>query len=256
MIVINEKIGFLSVERVLFNKNNSSKSDMSRIMRIDSELPNNWYTANEKSYTVMSDLSLDEEELLKLMRKKVKYEVVRAEKDELTYEFYESEQLKNTPELLEEFEKAYIHFANGLEDKSVLKAYNKQKIDLYVKNGCLLLSCMRKDKLVVYHVYMYDENEAVLMFSVSDFRDESIDRNLAGRANKLLHYYDMLYFKKMGLKKYDWGNISNKENPNGIDNFKISFGGAVCDKYNVLVGNTIFGKLFVFIYKTFVRRGK
>lgn len=57
-----------------------------------------------------------------------------------------------------------------------------------------------KGNLAVYHVYMYDENEAVLMFSVSDFRDEDIDRNLAGRANKLLHYDDMRYFKKRDLR--------------------------------------------------------
>ena len=256
MITINEKIGILSVERVLFNATNSGDSDLTRIMRVDSELQNNWYTANEKAYTVVTNLVLDEDELLRLMRKKVKYEVVRAEKDELTYEVYAAEQLKNNVGIVEEFEKAYIHFANGLEDKSVLKAYSRKKVDLYIESNCLLLSRMRKDKLVVYHVYMYDENETVLMFSVSDFRDESIDRNLAGRANKLLHYYDMLHFKKLGLKQYDWGNISNKDNPNGIDNFKISFGGEVCDKYNILVGNTLLGKLFVLFYKTFIRRGK
>ena len=256
MVIISEKIGFLSVERVLFNVINTNKSDMTRIMRIDSKLPENWYTANEKSYTVISNLTMNEEELLNLMRKKVKYEVTRAEKDELTYEIYDSEQLANDQTIIEEFEKAYIHFAKELEDKNVIKAYKRDKIDLYIRNHCLLLTCMRKGNLAVYHVYMYDENEAVLMFSVSDFRDEDIDRNLAGRANKLLHYDDMRYFKKEGLKKYDWGNISSKENYNGIDNFKISFGGEICDKYNVLIGNTLAGKVFVAIYKKIMRSGK
>ena len=42
MVIISEKIGFLSVERVLFNVINTNKSDMTRIMRIDSKLPENW----------------------------------------------------------------------------------------------------------------------------------------------------------------------------------------------------------------------
>ena len=104
---------------------------MTRIMRIDSKLPENWYTANEKSYTVISNLTMNEEELLNLMRKKVKYEVTRAEKDELTYEIYDSEQLANDQTIIEEFEKAYIHFAKELEDKNVIKAYKRNLKIIY-----------------------------------------------------------------------------------------------------------------------------
>lgn len=253
---MKDKIGILSVERVWFETEEERKTDVTRITRVDLPETDKWYVCNEKAYTVMSNLSLSEEELLKGMRKKVRYEVTRAEKEELAYSIYDSEELKKCIEVVDQFEKAYLHFASSFDNKIVLKAYSRKKIDLYIQNNCLLLTCMKKENLTVYHMYVFDKNETVLIYSVSDFRDDNIDNNLAGRANKLLHFYDMKYFKTLGLQRYDWGNISSKDNPNGIDNFKISFGGVVQDKYNILIGNTLLGKIFVLVYKAFIRRGK
>ena len=119
----------------------------------------------------------------------------------------------------------------------------------YIEANCIFLSRMTKDNLVVYHVYSYDKNETVLLYSVSDFRDSDVDQNLAGRANKLMHYKDMCLFKNMQLQRYDWGNIANPVHPNGIDNFKLSFGGDIHDKYNILIGLTFKGNLAVDAYR-------
>ena len=97
-------------------------------------------------------------------------------------------------------------------------------------------------------VYLH-KNNAVLCYSASDFRGESVDRALAGRANKLLHWKDMLQLKEAGCEVYDWGNVSSFEEYNGIDTFKAGFGGAQQVLYNVAVGNSLRGKLAVSVLR-------
>ncbi|MBQ2936393.1 MAG: hypothetical protein IJD96_09185, partial [Lachnospiraceae bacterium] len=75
--------------------------------------------------------------------------------------------------------------------------------------------------------------------------EESADQSMIGRANKRLHWEDMKYFKEKGLVRYDWGGISDFENPNGIDEFKLKFGGDKITYYNVFTGNSLLGKLAV-----------
>ena len=67
--------------------------------------------------------------------------------------------------------------------------------------------------------------------------------------NKLLHIKDMEWFRERGYLLYDWGNIHSSQNPNGIDKFKMSFGGEIVTVYNSFVGNSLLGKLLVSLYK-------
>ena len=89
----------------------------------------------------------------------------------------------------------------------------------------------------------------MLNYSVSNFRMDPSKRNLAGRMNKLLHIKDMDWFRERNYTLYDWGNISSSQNPNGIDIFKMSFGGDVVTVYNSFVGNSFLGRLLVVLYK-------
>jgi lipid II:glycine glycyltransferase (peptidoglycan interpeptide bridge formation enzyme) len=56
------------------------------------------------------------------------------------------------------------------------------------------------------------------------------DKSLVGRAHKLLIVKDILYFKEMGFKTFDFGGYvkdTKDESLRGINNFKLSFGGKV-----------------------------
>lgn len=247
MICITEKYGPFHIKRVWFNNSLECGCTLLRQMRIDE--PSSLRTArNELSYTVISDLTVDKEDLLANARKTVRNEIRRAEKDGLSLSFFDSEKLSKHPEIVEEFESAYKKFAEQLQNETVKAAYQRKKIDQYILAKCLMITKSKKDSLCVYHAYVYDENETVLIFSVSDFRDDCVDKNFAGRANKFLHYKDMLLFKEMGLLRFDWGNISDPDNFNGIDLFKLSFGGSIEKKYNILLGRNLIGKLFVYFY--------
>lgn len=248
MIKIVENHGPCTIKRVWFKKEYDSDCTLLRLMRVDepSELKASY---SELSYTPISDLTLSEDELLMAVRKTVRNEIRRAENDSLDLFFFDSDDINNDSEIVNEFEKAYQKFAKNLNNDRVSSAYSRKKIEQYLKAKCFFLTEAKKGPLSIYHAYVYDEEEVVLIYSVSDFRDYSVDRNLAGRANKYLHYQDMLMFKRQGLKVYDWGNVSDPDNLNGIDNFKLSFGGTLKTKYNILIGCNLIGKIFVKYYR-------
>ncbi|TJX13643.1 hypothetical protein E9840_08585 [Tissierella creatinini] len=252
MIKISRKIFFLRLEQIWFQNNISSTHDVIRYMRVPNKIENDSrYIANNASYTVITQLNKSEEELLKDMKKNVRYEIKKCINEDVSISFYNSEDISENPSILKEFENAYMTFASG--NKKLTKAFSKRKIDSYCDNNCITLSSATFPGGKVFHVYVNDENNTVLIYSASNFREENVDRNLAGRVNKLLHYKDMIYFKGLGLTTYDWGNISSPYEPNGIDVFKMSFGGEVCKVYNIYLGNSLIGNATILLLKKYLR---
>ena len=125
--------------------------------------------------------------------------------------------------------------------------FDENLIKKYINNNCFLISVAEFEKGKVYHAYFFSDSSTCLWYSASDFRNQEVDRNLAARANKRLHFEDMKHFKDIGIKLYDWGNVTtqNNANPNGIDKFKASFGGTYTEKYSYTVGNTLLGKILL-----------
>lgn len=72
----------------------------------------------------------------------------------------------------------------------------------------------------------------LLLYSASLFRtsDHATDRAAAGRANRFLHWHDMLHFKMSGCATYDPGGIDvfgRSWETARIASFKRGFGGFV-----------------------------
>ena len=244
-----ERKAFYTLERVWFTREAiSSKADICRYLRTSIPIRGR-VTISESLETVLTDLTVPIEEILSRATKTIKYEVNKCEKEEIAISFYTSEDLKNDKTILDEFEKAYLDFAKTINVKMVDDAYQRSKINNAVVCDTIMLSKAVKDNVEVFHVYFCGGKETCLCYSVSNYRDDDSKRNLAGRMNKLLHVKDMKWFKGHGFTIYDWGNISSSQTPNGIDKFKLSFGGEVTTLYNSFVGNTIKGKLLVMLLK-------
>ena len=128
---------------------------------------------------------------------------------------------------------------------------NTNELIGYALSNRLIVSCASIDgKTVVYHSYIFDDKNCRLLHSCSDFRTgDSSERNSIGRANKYLHWMDILSFKREGLIKYDWGGVASFEKPNGIDMFKEAFGGDRISYYNIYVPKTIRRKLYIIVVK-------
>jgi lipid II:glycine glycyltransferase (peptidoglycan interpeptide bridge formation enzyme) len=103
--------------------------------------------------------------------------------------------------------------------------------------------------VLVWHAYIVWRTSAVLLYSASHFRHRSgAERALVARANRWLHWKDMLHFKRMGFEHYDWGGLFEDESSAdraGINSFKRDFAGQRIAAYNCTVPLTLRGRLYL-----------
>lgn len=252
-----DKHRFYSVERVLFPEGEipDSPCDLIRYMRFSEAQPSFSAGIQDVAYTYLTDLNASDEEILASFSKTVRYEVRRSEKDPLTISYYTPQALLEKQEILKDFTQTYLHFCELCGNEDLKSALDEALIHTYIQNNCFLLSAAAFPKGKVYHAYFFSDDSACLWYSASDFRNQDVDRNLAGRANRRLHLEDMKYLREQGIRRYDWGNVStrNNENPNGIDQFKASFGGSYSEMYSYTLGNTLWGKLLLLGRKLLTR---
>lgn len=206
----------------------------------------------KKQYTLVTDLTIEENELLSKIKKNCRYEIRRAEREEAIYTILDAGELKNHPEIVDEFEKTYnkMFEIKGLEGYS----FNKSLVKAGINAGAVVITkCQDKTDvdLVVYHLYLSDFNNSVLVYSASPVWDnpEKEKINSIGRMNKYLHWKDMLYFKSMGCQRFEWGGITDPDNPNGIDKFKMEFGGDAACFINYIRANSLIGNLYLFVLR-------
>ena len=119
-------------------------------------------------------------------------------------------------------------------------------LNVFNPNILLTMACLG-DEPVVMHSYIIDrEDKRVrLLHSASDFRSLSTsqERAIIGRANRFLHYSDIIYFKNNGFFIYDFGGISLDKNDAEqlkISEFKRGFGGVLVEESNFLSWPLIF----------------
>ncbi|MGM9484168.1 GNAT family N-acetyltransferase [Roseateles sp. NT4] len=179
-------------------------------------------------YTSLIDLKQDEAQLLEGIGKGFRYEIRRAaDKDGLITQF-------STPDVqaLAPFLGHYDAFAAG---KGLAPA-NRAKLAALAARQALVLAIVSTPDgaWLAAHLYLVNHERTRLYHSAS-LTAEGADRQLVGRANKLLHWRALQHFKAAGLSTYDMGGISMGEALKAIDDFKQSFGGQLVREYNCLV---------------------
>jgi len=110
---------------------------------------------------------------------------------------------------------------------------SKLKFNIWGDSFVLRVAFIDENNPLVFHSYLLDKTikRVRLLHSVSCLYSENnstFDKSFISRANRLLHFEDMIYFREMGFIMYDFGgyafNTSDKS-LKGINNFKDSFGG-------------------------------
>lgn len=195
--------------------------------------------------TLHIDLKLNEEEIFNGIEKNTKYKINRAIKsDNLTYEMSVNPDSK----LVDEFNNFYNIFA---KDKGITPC-NKSKLMTLNNNNALAISFIRdKDnQILCYHIYITDKIRGRLLYSASHFRisEDNNKSSLIGRANRLLHWLDIKYFKNSGYMIYDFGGLFIDESIEGnknINRFKLGFGGKPVIEYHTYCSRGIIGKLIL-----------
>ena len=216
MILLNTKFLFLNYKRIWFASSLPKKSifDLISLRQYKGTAPSGWH--ERKFTTLFTDLTEDEAALLKKIAKNTAYEIKRAEREGVIA----------TVDSIENFR----IFFNDFAPTKGLKRLSRKNIASY-KSFTIVTKAELNNQALAMHAYLVDADDgrARLLYSATINRiTEHTDLNLIGRANRLLHWKDMLLFKSHGIKIYDWGGIAGEpDNPktSGIDAFKQHFGG-------------------------------
>lgn len=202
-------------------------------------------------HTLLTDLQEPLEEIFKQINKNYRYEINRSKKENIECIIYGAKDIKENPSILINFKKEYEDFTSS---KGIANTYNESAMKKYIDNDNVILTkAFKNEQDYAQHIYVCDDANARLLYSISNFRIEGSDRNLVGRANKLLHWEDIEYLKNNEFKTLDWGGISSVTNPNGVDIFKKGFAGQEKDYYNIIIGNSYLGRLAILAKK--LKRG-
>lgn len=116
--------------------------------------------------------------------------------------------------------------------------------------GQLALSVVtREGEPLVWHASVISGTTAGLQYSCSKFRSGDNEyRARVGRANRWLHWQDMLQLRARGITRYDWGGFfSDESTPEraGINNFKRSFGPTAVPTFDCTIPVTLRGRMWL-----------
>jgi hypothetical protein len=208
--------------------------------------------AAEEKLTLVSDVSVPEDAIAESFINTCRYQIRRADtKDGLTEEF-----ITEPAGRLDEFCEYFDAFA----PKVSIDPADRQWLGEACRTGMLVLSTARAPDgtTLVWHAYFRRGSLSQLQHSASYFRDGDADhRNLVGRANRWLHWRDMLAFKRLGVTRYDWGGVFEDDSTPvraGINNFKRSFGGRLERRCEYAVPVSALGRIFLPLRDAWRRR--
>ena len=239
MIVINGR--FATYGEVWFDEDPPAHSDVDVLMFRQCSRSVDGYIC-KPFMSLVNDLSVSEETIMAAFGNTNRYKIKRAaSKDGL-----ESECVANPRTQLDRFSDFYDEFA--LQKK--LPAAYRRGLNAACDAGQLHLTYAAKEGWkLVWHAYISYGQKIALLHSASLFRDmRNVDRALLGRANRWLHWRDMLHFKQLGLRCYDWGGVfedeSNAERV-GVNTFKREFGGNPVRTFNCTLAVTLKGRVYL-----------
>ena len=205
----------------------------------------------ERLYTILIDLSRDEDALLSELDKTTKYQAKRAkERDDVRTETFISLGDKSREKLDQ-----YIDFFNEFAKSKDRGLIDLADLESFHEAGTLCVRSVIDNKsgtTLSMHCNVVSDGKARLHQSSSHVRgsDDADFRSLVGRANRFLHWDDILYFKGLGISFYDFGGWyggTEDQEKLAINKFKEAFGGTKTEEFSYLVPCTFAGKASIFM---------
>lgn len=197
---------------------------------------------NNAFSTILLDLQKSENDLLGAMNAGTRYKIRKAAKEGFSCEV----PVQIDSSVILTFCDFYNHFA---VQKGICRL-NYSDAGRYASVNMLDLSMCREEsgKAVVWHSHIIAGGRARLWHSasLSPSHKDSKSRNAIGRANRYLHWHDILRFGAAGFAYYDFGGWYDGRSDLaklGINNFKEEFGGRIVREFNCHVMHTQRGRL-------------
>lgn len=171
-------------------------------------------------YTIVIDLGESDDGLLANCGKNTRYKINRAKREGVGFN-------------LEDNLQHFANFYNTFAQQKSLAILQQKHLESLIPYLHVTKATLAGDDLVM-HSYLVDKSigKARLLHSASHFRQENkvVSKNTIGRANRFLHFEDIIYFKKLGYKIYDFGGYAlntNQKELQQINEFKEGFGGLI-----------------------------
>ena len=203
--------------------------------------------------TLHTDLRQPEDTMFAAIQQTVRYEIRRGQnRDGLEFECWVAPPSAIVDEFLDRY--------HALAEEKGLAPLRPDPVPAYAGAGLLHLTrATINGETIVWHAYTAGSTWVNLIRSVSLFRTatSSFDRQLTGRANKALHWFDMLHYKSAGVVLYDWGGwYTGGEDREKllINQFKAAFGGSLVHTFDNLAPASTVGTLYLWA-KRASRRG-
>jgi hypothetical protein len=183
--------------------------------------------------TQIIDLSQDLTQLLSSLSSNTRYKIRRAEREAIVPHAESNPSEQDVLTFSDFFDEFAQQKRQPLSNRRKLKALRAEK-------GLLLTGAYdQNNQLVVAHAYVADAHigRVRLLYSASHFRGstDTEERNRIGRANRMLHWFDIETAKTNGFTRYDLGGVPiDQSDPekNAIARFKAEFGGEQVIEYN------------------------
>lgn len=209
-----------------------------------------------KSYegaTRLIDLNSEPDAMFAALSKGTRYEINRARRDGVGVSF-----LANPDGLrLAEFMDYYDAFAVS----KGLPRVHREYLGALAGAGKLAISLARDtdDSVLAAHSYLVNRPRVRLMHSGSLFRieDASAARAQIGRANRLLHWHDLIAFREIGMEYYDFGGWyegSTNAALLRINAFKREFGGEIAKEWSSFQSASPLGAAYLTLRHLRLRR--
>lgn len=226
MLQFRNKFYFLKVKEVWFTYKfvPADIFGLSAYLYVKNDSVKKKFSVKNISYTVENSLSEEVEEIFGKFSETTRQNIRNSEKEKVECYFH-----KDTT--------GFINFFNDFADAKKIYPTSKERmaeLEDYLEMSYAVLN----GEILAAHSYIVDKNEKVvrLYHAASKRFDEKYNRQLIGRANKLLTFKDMVYFKELGFDLMDFGGYAEgttDKSLEGINKFKLSFGGkkVICNNY-------------------------
>ncbi len=216
------------------------------------ELPAHAFSV-EHLYTLLIDLTQDEDTIFSHFNKTTQNEARRSKTKDNVIPVTKFHCGCTDQSILED----YITFFNRFAHSKDRDCVDFSDYEPFFRASTLCIRSIDDNETnepLTMHCYILSDGRARLHQSASLFRnsEDKEERNKVSRANRFLHFDDMLYFKNQGIPYYDfggwYGGDSDREKL-AINRFKEAFGGNKHTEYSCIIPVTVKGKL-----STFARR--
>lgn len=207
----------------------------------------NRFTIHRQTLHLCIDLCKSEETLLKEMNQTTRYKVRRAERDNVKVAHVEKPNINDV--------KAFAHFYNSFAKAKGIKDCKLEKMIALMKNQMLLISYVYHEAgtPIAASATIANNGTAIGLYGASArFKHKDISGQFISRANRYLHWIEMIYFKRLGYQTFDlMGLTMNKSNTDHqkINGYKRGFGGEERVQYQSFIPQNMLGICLIWSLK-------